>query len=426
MRLWVIAVLYVAGSILAGLIFPRLEHDYLPYAAHTISVGSAQAFLSSVTSGMMALTGIVFSLAFVILQFAGMAYSPRLVLVFARDRTIFHALGMFIATFGYALATLAWVDRGGDGLVPLYSMTIVALLLCLSMISLTRLVQRLGALQITRVLRFVGGAGREVIGAMPLLDVKSDGELNAWRTSVEQGRLGPVTQKLHYSGEPRCVTNLDVEALVECAQRSGSILVFECAIGDALVAYTVILRVHGAGEQLPENVLMRSIHLEAERTFEHDPKYAIRLLVDIAIKALSPAVNDPTTAVQSLDEIEDLLCRLGRCELDSGYVADAHGHLRLVFPAPTWSDYVALAFDEIRECGATQVQVMRRMRAALNNLASSVATTERANVVRRYLQHLDRVLDYSWRDAEDRETARQEDRQGIGLSRGDKARSGVP
>ena len=114
---------------------------------------------------------------------------------------------------------------------------------------------------------------------------------------------------------------------------------------------------------------MRAIHLALERTSEQDPKYPIRLLVDIAIKALSPAINDPTTAVQAIDQIEDLLRRLGRLDLDAGYASDANVVLRLVFPMPTWEDYLTLAFDEIRQYGANSVQVMRRLRSALTGLA---------------------------------------------------------
>jgi uncharacterized membrane protein len=140
-------------------------------------------------------------------------------------------------------------------------------------------------------------------------------------------------------------------------------------------------------------------------------------LVDIAIKALSPAINDPTTAVQALDQIEDLLHRLGRRALDAGCVMDEQGVLRLVFPTPTWEDYLTLAFDEIRQYGASSVQVMRRLRAALLGLLDSVTEAERKVVVQRYLQHLNLVIEHSVLDAEDRVMALQEDRQGLGLSR---------
>jgi uncharacterized membrane protein len=162
---------------------------------------------------------------------------------------------------------------------------------------------------------------------------------------------------------------------------------------------------------------MRAIHLEIDRTFEQDPKYPIRLLVDIAIKALSPAINDPTTAVQAIDQIEDLLHRLGRRALDGGYAKDANGVLRLVYPMPTWEDYLTLAFDEIRQYGAGSVQVMRRLRSALIGILESVTHPDRSAVVRQYIKHLDLSIDHSPLDAEDKIMARHEDRQGLGLTR---------
>ena len=162
------------------------------------------------------------------------------------------------------------------------------------------------------------------------------------------------------------------------AQRANGVIVMRCAVGDTLVEDTLLLQIHGAEDKLSEKELMRAIHLSRERTFEQDPKYPIRVLVDVAIKALSPAINDPTTAVQAIDQIEDLLRRLGRRELDAGHAADAQGVVRLIFPMPTWEDYVTLAFDEIRQYGVTSVQVMRRLRAALAGLIGVAGPSGRA------------------------------------------------
>ena len=156
-----------------------------------------------------------------------------------------------------------------------------------------------------------------------------------------------------------------MDALARQAQLANGIIVMTCAVGDTLVEDTLLLEIHGAERQLPENALMRAIHLEKGRTFEQDPKYAIRLLVDVAIRALSPAINDPTTAVQTIDQIEDLLLRLGKRRLNVGYAKDETGVLRLIVPMPTWENFLTLAFDEIRQYGATSVQVMRRLRSAL-------------------------------------------------------------
>src|ERR1700739_4519814 len=125
MRLWRIPMFYVAASVVCGLVLPRIEQAHPPSFTFNLSVSSAQAYLSAAASGMMALTGVVFALAFVMVQFSAIAYSPRLVLWFARDHMLFHALGVFVATFIYALFALAWVDRGGTGTVPLVSALIV-------------------------------------------------------------------------------------------------------------------------------------------------------------------------------------------------------------------------------------------------------------------------------------------------------------
>ena len=415
---WLIPMLYVGMTIACVLVLPRIEQNYLAAYSHGMSVASAQATLSAVASGMMALTGIVFALAFVMVQFSAIAYSPRLVAWFGRDPVLFHALGLFTATFFYAIGTLAWIDRGGDGRVPLFSVLLVTVLLILSMMVFAKLVQRLNDIQITNVLHFVGQQGREVIRAMfPRLDTPAGATPESWRTAIEDVQRRPVTQTLRYSGEPQTVTRFQITALVRQAQTADAVIVMECAVGDTLVEDSLLLRVHGGQQLLAENPLRQAIQLAKERTFEQDPKYPLRLLVDIAIKALSPAINDPTTAVQAIDQIEDLLHRLGRRALDAGCVMDDRGDLRLIFPTPTWEDYLTLAFDEIRQYGASSVQVIRRLRSALLGLADSVTEAERKDLVQRYLHRLNLAVEHSVFDAEDRVMALEEDRQGLGQSR---------
>jgi len=418
MHLWLIPMLYVCTSVAAGLIFPRIEQLYFASYTLNLSVASAQAYLSAAGSGMMALTGIVFAMAFVMVQFNAIAYSPRLVLWFARDRMLFHALGAFAATFIYALFALAWVDRGGSGTVPLFSCLLVGIMLIISMLLFSQLVQKLSDLQITRVLQMVGDRGRAVIDStFQQFEYESRERTNISNNHPAMTQLGAITQTVRYLGEPRTIAKFDIEALVSQAKRAKAVIVMTCAVGDTLVDDTQVLEVRGATSQLSKETLLRSIHLGRERTFEQDPKYPIRLLVDIAIKALSPAINDPTTAVQTIDQIEDLLRRLGRCNLDVGYATDDHDDFRLIFPMPTWEDYLTLAFDEIRQYGGSSVQVMRRLRSALVGLIESLPSAERVDAVQLYLAHLDQIIAHSPLDAQDQMMARLEDRQGLGLSR---------
>jgi uncharacterized membrane protein len=289
---------------------------------------------------------------------------------------------------------------------------LVIALLVVSMLAFVGLVRSVNNLQIHNVLQVVGARGRAVIRTMfsHLADNMND--------EIEPPHdLAPVTQTLIYSGEPRVIARFDIDALVHLAQSSDAVVAIQCGVGETLMEGTVVLHVHGAAQRLPERDVMRAIHLATARTFEQDPKYPIRLLVDIAIKALSPAVNDPTTAVQALDQIEDLLRRLGCRQLDAGQARDATGALRLTFQVPTWEDYLALAFDEIRQFGATSVQVVRRLRAALVGLADTVVVEARRDAVRQYLEHLNTGIGRSNFDDQDQAAARLEDRQGLGLAR---------
>ena len=416
--LWLIPIVYAAVTFVAAMTLPRFEHAFFETYASGLSTSSAQSFFAAAASGMIALTGIVFSVGLVMVQFSAMAYSPRLVLMFARDPMLFHSLGVFIATFLYSLGALAWVDRERSGIVPLFSGLIVVSLLLLSMLLFSRLIKGLSDLQITSVLHVLGDQGREIIRAtFQRFDEKANGKPNAVSEAAQDPVLGPIIQTLIYSDAPLTIVRFDIDGLVRQAQQAGAVIVMAHGVGDTLLTDTTVLRVHGARAALPESGLLRCIHLGYERTGEQDPKYPIRLLVDIAIRALSPAINDPTTAVQAIDQIEDLLRRLGRRELDAGYARDAGGVLRVVFPMPTWEDYLTLAFHEIRQYGADSIQVLRRLRSALVGLAELVTPEARADVVRRYLTQLDALIERAIPDATDQETARQEDRQGLGLSR---------
>src|SRR6202046_1759971 len=225
MQPWLIPMFYVSGAVLGGLALPRIEQAYFSGYTLAVSVASAQALLSAAASGMMALTGIVFAMAFVMVQFSAIAYSPRLVLWFARDRMLFHALGAFTATFIYALFTLAWVDRGGSAKVPLFSMWLVGIMIIVSMLLFSRLMQRLGDLQIGNVLHLLGDQGRAVIGEM--FRGLGDASLapHPIKSAASTARLGRLTQTVKYFGKPRAVAKLDVDSLVALARESRGAIV---------------------------------------------------------------------------------------------------------------------------------------------------------------------------------------------------------
>jgi uncharacterized membrane protein len=414
---WVIPLSYAVVAVAAGMVFPRLETPIFHGLASTVTVPAAMAIYSSVASGMLALTAVVFSLAFVMIQFSATAYSPRLVIWISRDPFMWHAVGVFTSTFLYAIAALAWVDRSGSGKVPLVSSCVVIGLLLASVAMFVGLIERIGLLQINRMLTFTGNQGRKVIEA---IYPEPDSGAAAPAPPEEFHRL-PVSQTLIHRARPEVIQALNTAALVGLAKTSGGIIEMLAAVGDTVVDLTPLLRVFGARQPIDEVALAKAIEMGDERTFEQDPKYAIRLLVDIAIKALSPAINDPTTAVQALDQIEDLLLRLGRRRLEIGEFRDTEGQLRLVVPLPTWEDYLRLAFDEIRYCGARSVQVMRRMKALVNDLSSRLPE-DRSPALRHWEERLQTTIARSFEDAEEKQEASVEDRQGLGVPRREAAK----
>jgi uncharacterized membrane protein len=209
---------------------------------------------------------------------------------------------------------------------------------------------------------------------------------------------------------------VELEQLVQLASSCGGRIDVVAAVGDTVLEGMPLLHVFGAQQHVDEQELRDALELGAERTFEQDPKYAIRLLVDIAIKALSPAINDPTTAVQALDQIGDLLLRLGGRRLEVGSFRDGSGRVRLVIPFPSWDDFLHLGFEEILACGAKSVQVMRRMNALVADLLT-ILPVERCAGIKYWQQRLQASISRSFEDAEEKHSASLEDRQGLGITR---------
>ncbi len=408
---WAIPIGYAAAAVSVGLILPRIETSLLPAWGGGISPAAAMAMYSSIASGTITLSGLVFSLVFVMVQFSATAYSPRLVLWMSQDPRVYHAIGIFTATFLYSISAMAWVDRQSSGRVPFVSTWLVVVLLLASVGVFIGLVRSLTRLQITSVLAFTGDFARQIIDVMyPPIEGG-----RALAGSCELAPL-PVTQRMVHRGAPRAIQFLDIERLTALAEEVDGVIEMLSAVGDTLVTTTPLLRVYGGRRTIEEKSLKKAIRTGTQRTFEQDPKYSIQLLRDIAIRALSPAVNDPTTAVQALDQIEDLLLRLGRRRLEIGEVRDSSGRLRVLIPVPTWEDFLDLAFSEIRSYGRDSMQVMRRMKALLSDLIEALPS-ERVPALRSQRKRLDNMIALSFPDIEDQIEASAEDREGFGSTR---------
>jgi uncharacterized membrane protein len=170
---------------------------------------------------------------------------------------------------------------------------------------------------------------------------------------------------------------------------------------------------YGGAIAISDRALNTTVALGPERTMEQDPLFAFRILVDIALKALSPAINDPTTGVLALDQIHRLLRAVGKRRLHGDVLTDGLGQVRVVYRTPDWDDFVHLACTEIRANGAGHVQIARRMRALILNLVSSLPR-HRHRALLDERDRLDRVLETLYPLPADLALARIADTQGLG------------
>jgi uncharacterized membrane protein len=405
---WVVPGAYVVAALVAGAVLPQIDRHHTLGGIRLIETSAVEQLLGAIASGMIAFTAIVFSISLLVAQFWNTAYSFRLMQWLRKTPLTGHAFGVFSATFVYALMALAVVGRNPTSHLVLTEVFSLALLLASVLLFLLLLYGTLRQMNLSYVLALIGRRGREVIddlygdpGSSPAVDPGRDLD----GASAESGRFVHV-------GEPLVVVAVDFRRLVDLATQAEAAIVIEAGVGDTLLNGSVVARVHGG--TIPTEQIKKAFLLGTERTMEQDPKFALRLLVDVAIKALSPAVNDPTTAVQALDQIEDLLRRMGVRTLDLGRLVGVRGFTRVTYPAPTWDDLLALATDEIRMYGAGSLQVARRLRLLFLNLAATVAPERKAAVEDR-LRRLDASVGEDITET-DRADALVPDPQGLGLS----------
>jgi uncharacterized membrane protein len=187
-------------------------------------------------------------------------------------------------------------------------------------------------------------------------------------------------------------------------------------VGDFVPGHARLIEVYGGhpSDARDERSLRRMVALGLERTVEQDPAFAIRIIVDVADKALSAAINDPTTAVQVLNQLGEVLRVIGTTELQSFRPpTDGRPHHGLVMGMRSWDEFLALGVTEIREYGSTSIQVMRRLRAMLEELRGDVPPEHR-DAVTEELARLDATVERSFAHSVDLDRARIADPQGMG------------
>lgn len=405
-RSWIVVPsLYIVAALVLGRLVPSLESGDVGPFGLSLDRDSARSILEAVAGGMIAFTGLVVSVAVVVVQFGASQYTPRLVLRFRRDMVVKNALGIFIAPAIYALVSLVAV---GDGDVPNLTVTVAVALLIGAVFGFFTLVARL--LDLLRPRRLYGqllaGCERAIDQVYPQ---PYDGAAPA-----ADAALPPSREVVRHRGDSGVLSALDRASLAGIASAAGATIEVALPIGSYVHHGDPLFRLRGESDTaIPHKQLERAAIVAEERTLTQDPAFAIRAIVDIAIRALSPAVNDPTTAVQGLDVLEAILDRLARRDLGAGLVRDDGGTPRVLYPAPDWPDLLDLALTEIRLYGAPSHQIARRMRALLAALLGNVPEPRRP-ALEAQLALLDAAIERAHPDPAERAIAAAADHMGLG------------
>lgn len=397
----------------AGLSFGTIALDRLfNYEAIPASLvggpDAAAEILSTVATAMVSLTALVLTITMVVVQLAMGQFSPRIVQRILQDKPSQLAIGLFVATFVHAILAVREVTNEGDGTgqVPGIAVVTAFVLVLVSIAVLVIYVHHIGqALRVSALIELVGKDTRALLDRL-YPDKGAPAELEPGSPAIVSARESGVIVKIGY------------QEIVDEAQRAGCSLHLVPALGEFIPAGAPLFRVKGDLAGLDVDGLHDALILKLEPTLDEDVAYGIRLLVDIAERSLADSpFQDPTTAVQAIDRLHDILRQLARRPFPDGRHRDETGEVRLTVPSMSWEAYVHLAFTEIRMAGAGSPQVVRRLKAALIDLRS-IAPPERVGVVAQHLDLLAASTKTAMADDRDVRMSLREDPEGIGVMAG--------
>jgi uncharacterized membrane protein len=405
--LWIVPFIalfaYVAAIRLAYLSEATLwGNDVWPWG-----VAGTQRMLETIVT--MTLTFVVFTFGslLVAIQVAGGQLTPRIIATtLLRDNAIRFTVGLFIFTLLFAAGALSRLDTAVSAGVAGIS-GFLGFLSIAAFLYLIDYAARL--LRPVSIIHNVGQQGYDVIQQVYPNEFVSKAISN-----LELPFNAPPQMIVLHLAQPAVVVAINAQALVALAERTDCIIEFVPRVGDFIGAGEPLFRLYG--NRLPDEITVRSfVALGPERTIEQDSTFAFRIIVDIGIKALSKAINDPTTAVLAIDQLQRLLCFVGRRHLLGDAVLDSSDKLRLIVRTPDWEDFVELTFCEIRYYGAENFQIARRLRAVIE-YALGTLPSERRPALLDELRLLDRMIEKIYVLPEDLKRARVPDSQGLGGS----------
>jgi uncharacterized membrane protein len=431
LKSYIISSLWVVPffSILLFWVVSRITHGIGGWLMQTGRIDETTAFygLTIVGARTMLETIITLNLSFLVftfgsllvaIQVAGGQYTPRIIATtLLRNNTIRSSVGYFVFTL---LFTLRVLTRMGGETVHQLNTFIAGMFGGGSLVMFLYLIDYAARfLRPVSLVQIVGKSGIEVIQSVYP-------EKTTLLRPVELSSKPATSERIVVNmGTSGIVIALDLKGLVRLARHSNGIIEFIPHVGDFVAADEPLFRLYGGSCSIDDRLLQATVALGSERTLDQDPTFAFRILVDIAIKALSPAINDPTTAVLAIDQLHRLLRQVGLRHVSREEICDKAGELRLIFRTPNWEDFVHLACTEIRHYGANSVQVLRRMRSMLENLMQTLPP-HRHPELRKQLELLDRTIEEHYTFAEDRVLARIADPQGLGGSLGVQAATEAP
>jgi uncharacterized membrane protein len=383
LRAGIVQLVYVAVAFGLGLLIPRIP------VGVSVPVSRATEMLVAIGAGFVPFIGIVSSMLFLVVQFGSTTFTPRLNL-FRDDPIVWHGFSFFTAVIVFAFTAVFAIGSASQTtlLVP-----IVLGIATLAAIALLRSLQTAAfrSIQLASILEQVSQRGRVVIdGVHPEMLAASDrsgGPGKDRASSVVE--LRSDGRDLLWPRHSSIVQTVDVSRLLRVAEHEGA-RIHLCVVPGETIFHQSRVAVVVGGPNLADGEVFQALGLGSERTFDQDPAFALRLLADIALRALSPAVNDPTTAVQAVDAIGDLLRILVARDLGVEVVDGADGAPRVVLKLPSWEDYVSVGLDEIIEAGLNSIQVRRRLGRLLEDLVAAAPAPHREPIERRLATLTDR------------------------------------
>jgi uncharacterized membrane protein len=371
-----------------------------------LSVEVVQNVLQMFVAAMLSFIVFTFSSLLVAVQIASAQLTPRIIATaLLRDNTIRLIAALFVLTFVFDLGLLARTQAA-----VLYVPLTVSLVLTLTSIGAFLYLMDHAArlLRPVAIVWRLGEVGLKVIEQVYPVRIKGE-----HMPTPPVPTLGTPVREIVHRRKSAIILAIHLDTLRLEAERTGGVVEFAYRVGDFVPTGETLFRLHGGAGAADDARLHAAVAMGPERTIEQDPTFAFRVIVDIAIKALSSAINDPTTAVLSLDQLHRLLRAVGRRHLHDDVIRDAAGNLRVIYRTPDWDDFVQLSCREIRLYGAANFQVARRMRAMLESL-QQVLPEARWPALRVELELLDRTLERLNPLAQDLALAQVPDLQGLG------------